>query len=208
MNYLGHFYLAAQTKTSFVGALLGDFVKGHAWQSHTQSEQIGILLHRQLDSWIDQWVIDEQLTALFPGEQRRYAPIALDLYWDYQLACSWPTCSSLSLSEFSQSVYLQLTQSPLPHSAAHVAHQMIEYDWLNRYEKRVFIQNALAHISQRIRRPMPVAALCCSLQTHHDHLSQKFTQLIDALHHYAPLWHTAARHSVQAVQSRPSFDDN
>ncbi len=85
MNYLAHLHIAAHTRTSLVGAFMGDFVKGRAWQQLPAELAQGVRLHRHVDSWIDQRYLDAQLPQLFPAPLRRFSTIALDIYLDYLL---------------------------------------------------------------------------------------------------------------------------
>ncbi len=100
MNYLAHFHIAKHTGTSITGALLGDFVKGHTWQKLTADWQVGILLHRKIDSFTDQQLAKMNAFTYFSTPLRRYSGIALDVYFDYLLSRHWARFSQQDKNAF------------------------------------------------------------------------------------------------------------
>lgn len=188
MNYLGHFYVADLTHSSYAGALLGDFIKGRQWQNFPRSLQAGILYHRQLDQWIDRYIIDNRLTELFSPTVRRFAPIALDLYWDYCLANQWTLWHPQALSIFSENVYTQLASHQLPEKAQIVSQKMRDYDWLLFYQQDGFIERALGYISRRFSKKPPFTKLTEELWQQHANLEQFFPQLMQDLLAQFPAW--------------------
>ncbi|MFM2477509.1 ACP phosphodiesterase [Celerinatantimonas sp. MCCC 1A17872] len=188
MNYLGHFYLAHLTHTSYQGALLGDFVRGKRWQDYQSAEQLGILLHRTLDGWIDQWTIDSGINALFNAALRRFAPIALDLYWDYQLASRWSEFEAIPLQQFAEHVYHSLKPQAMPTRAQETAQNMTEHNWLGHYQQPDFILRALKRISERMNHKLPYQALSEALWAQELKLRQQFDQLMRMIPILAPQW--------------------
>ncbi|WP_432468030.1 ACP phosphodiesterase [Agarivorans sp. Z349TD_8] len=166
MNYLAHFHIAQQTKSSIPGAFLGDFVKGKAWKNYPLFEQQGILLHRHIDSFIDQMVIKTGLQHCFRPKLRRYAGIALDVYFDHLLSQHWQDFSILNRSDFIQHCYQQLANFPLPAQAKLTAQRMQQYDWLHQYHHRASLGRTLEAISQRLRRPAPLVLMAHDLEQH------------------------------------------
>ncbi|CAG9296378.1 acyl carrier protein phosphodiesterase [Celerinatantimonas diazotrophica] len=196
MNYLGHFYLAHISQTSYQGALLGDFVKGNRWHNYPHSEQIGILLHRALDSWIDQWTIEQGINALFKGALRRFAPIALDLYWDYQLASHWTRFQPTTIEQFAAQVYDSLSPQSMPPPAQRVAQNIIAHDALSNYQQPDFILSALKRISERMSNKLPYQPLSEALWQQQNVLQEKFEQLMHDLPILAEQW------KMQVVNAR------
>ena len=83
MNYLAHLHLARHSDDAMLGALLGDFVFGmsgpDAWPDEIRRE---ILLHRRIDRFTDDHPVVVAARTRFPEGRRRYAGIALDVYYD------------------------------------------------------------------------------------------------------------------------------
>lgn len=196
MNYLGHFYLAQLSQTSYLGALLGDFVKGNRWYNYPRDKQIGILLHRTLDSWIDQWTIDQGINALFEGSLRRFAPIILDLYWDYQLASRWTEFQASTIEQFAAQVYASLKDQPMPAPAQRTVKNIITHNALIQYQQPDFILSALKGISKRMNNKLPYQPLIEALWQNQSILQQKFNQLMHPLPTLAIHWKAQVEQTI------------
>ncbi|WP_163131510.1 ACP phosphodiesterase [Agarivorans sp. Alg241-V36] len=177
MNYLAHFHIAQHTNTSVVGAFLGDFVKGNHWQSYHDEVQLGIKLHRKIDSFTDQQVNQLGLTHYFQADLRRYSGIALDVYFDYLLSLHWQQFSQSSRSNFISHCYQQLQHFPLPDKAMHTANHMREYDWLEQYQHQDSVAGTLRAISRRLRRPVKLELLYEDILCHSNELEAAFLAL-------------------------------
>ena len=80
MNYLAHLHIAKQTNTSYIGNLLGDFVKGGIqYLDFEQEIKRGIALHRAVDVYTDQHSFVSDLKRSL-GSHRRYGGIVLDVF--------------------------------------------------------------------------------------------------------------------------------
>ncbi|MDO6686187.1 MULTISPECIES: acyl carrier protein phosphodiesterase [unclassified Agarivorans] len=177
MNYLAHFHIAQYTNTSIPGALLGDFVKGNQWQYYPEPEQLGILLHRHIDSFTDQQVAQLKLNLCFHPTMRRYAGIALDVYFDYLLSQHWPHYHSGSRDDFITHCYQQLHNYPLKERALVTATHMREYDWLTHYNDHQQITGTLKAISRRLRRPTKLELMLDDIDKHSQTIDQAFSEL-------------------------------
>lgn len=155
MNYLAHLYLADYSDEALLGALLGDFVVGQAglaeWPPATRLE---IRLHRRIDSHTDAHPELLALKSAFPQGLRRFAGIALDVYFDHLLARDWTRHHAQPLQQFSARVYaVLLDRLPLlPPRLRAVAPLMAEHDWLHGYRRREAVDRALMRIAQRLSR--------------------------------------------------------
>ncbi len=86
MNYLAHLHLGGQSSDELLGSLYGDFVKGPLVGRFSPETEAAIQLHRTIDAFTDSHVLVKRALSRFPGEKRRYAGIALDMFFDYCLA--------------------------------------------------------------------------------------------------------------------------
>lgn len=188
MNYLAHFYLADDTSTSICGALLGDFVKGNDWQQLPTHEQIGVLLHRRIDSWTDNWVRENQLTLMVPKARRRLCGIALDVYMDHLLANQWQNWHQAPLLQFSQQVYLELSQTSPEFAPWRMIENMSQYNWLCSYQSIEVIERALSRIGERFRRPQPLAELLPHFESHRAELEAHFEKMLPTLRACCQAW--------------------
>ena len=162
MNYLAHLHIADHTNTSFSGNFLGDFVKGNPDGKFPTEIVKGIRLHRHIDSFVDKH--DQVLAAklLFPKSLRRYAPIALDMFWDHFLALHWKQFHCLTLSDFcllaERNIEKETSnkQVVLPERFEKVNGWVWQDRWLESYQKPENIDYALKRMSMRSERMAPL----------------------------------------------------
>lgn len=185
MNYLAHLHIAAKTKTSFSGNFLGDFVKGNPEGRFPESIVTGIRLHRYVDSFTDKHPQVLAAKLLFPEPLRRYAPIALDMFWDHCLAVNWSTYYSSSLSNFcllAERTIIDETQDEsiiLPERFQRINGWVWEDKWIESYQKIANIEYALQRMSTRSERMAPLAETGKVLINNYKQLSDVFFALYD-----------------------------
>ena len=163
MNYLAHLHIAASTNTSFSGNFLGDFVKGNPDAQFPKEIVQGIRLHRYVDSFTDKHPQVLAAKLLFPKALRRYAPIALDMFWDHFLALHWTTFHDLTLAEFCQLAEqkiineTQASDVTLPERFERINGWVWQDKWLESYQKIENIEYALKRMATRSERMAPLA---------------------------------------------------
>lgn len=154
MNYLAHAWLARYSDDAILGAMLGDFVHGQQalldWPEPVRSE---IVRHRAIDRFTDAHPAVVAARRRF-GDLRRYAGIALDVYFDHCLARDWARWDAGSLDAFSARVYrvLAARQRELPARLAALLPRMTAQDWLSAYHQRDSVDRALRGIATRLSR--------------------------------------------------------
>ena len=189
MNYLAHCHLAYLTRTSFTGAILGDFVKGPI-SALTYSEEItkGVFIHRKVDSFTDQHEITEHWKTRL-GKFRRYGGIVLDMFYDHVLAKSFSNYQ-LNLAEFSQSTYINLEQSlsvsaeSFPERYVKTIKFMSKHDWLGSYQQLESITRALAGIDTRLSKPVGLEASADWYLQHQTEFDRDFVDFYQQLQAY------------------------
>lgn len=154
MNFLAHLHIANHCRSDLAGNLLGDFVKGDPSKHYSQPLADGIRLHRFVDTYTDSHVISKQAKTLFRKETQRFAPIALDVFWDHCLATNWSTYSNSSLKQFCKNSHSKISQDSEAHWPENflLVHQkMSQQRWLESYESMDSISMVLERMS--LRRP-------------------------------------------------------
>jgi acyl carrier protein phosphodiesterase len=185
LNYLAHLHLAAKTQTSFSGNFLGDFVKGNPDGLYSEQIVEGIRLHRYVDGFTDKHPLVLAAKLLFPAVLRRYAPIALDMFWDHCLASQWSAYHSLPLSRFCLCVEQKITDeirlesADLPERFLRVNGWVWEDKWLESYQKMDNIGYALQRMSTRSERMSPLADTTQVLIDNYVELTKVFDVLYD-----------------------------
>ena len=154
MNFLAHIFLARQSDDAMLGALLGDFCKpDHSGEFSAETNR-EIHLHRKVDAFTDSHAIVLGAKTLFGTETRRFAGIALDVFYDHVLAKNWQQYSAEPLQAFIQSFYRTLNQrrDTLPARAEIAARYMTAQDWLGSYREFDGVRIALERISTRLSK--------------------------------------------------------
>ena len=189
MNYLAHLYLARHSDDAMLGALLGDFVFGvsgpDAYPSPIRDE---ILCHRRLDRYTDAHPSVTAARALFADGRRRYAGIALDVFYDHLLARDWARWCEVDLDAFTGRFYLHLlaNRERLPGRLHTIAPLMAEHDWLGSYRERAIVDHAVSRIATRLSRNGDKLIACLEdLRIHEAAIESGFEALLSDLVSYA-----------------------
>lgn len=154
MNFLAHILLARQSDDAMLGAWLGDFCKPGQERDFSLETQREIRIHRKVDAFTDSHPVVQSAKALFGEKTRRFAGIALDVFYDHVLAKNWERYSEEPLAPFIQSFYRVLNEQreTLPPNVATVAMYMAKQDWLGSYREFGGARFALERISTRLSR--------------------------------------------------------
>lgn len=184
MNYFAHLYLSQPTVESTVGNLLGDFAKGVETKALSKAVFAGLQNHRVVDRFTDSHPVVKDLTQLFSPQRRRFAGIALDVYFDHLLMQHWSEFDKRNLNEEIQSCYqrMKLGQRLMPnqHMAATTS-KMVAYDWFGSYNERQSIAHALDRIAARIRFENKFSNIIEEIEQHHQLIEQGFLMFFPEL---------------------------
>lgn len=186
MNYLAHAWLARHSDDAILGALLGDFVFGtSALQDWPAPIRVEIVRHRRIDHFTDSHPSVVKARSLFDAAGlRRYAGIALDVYFDHCLASGWMRWNAQPLHAFTTRVYriLQERNGQLPPRLAAIAPRMAAHDWLGSYAQRNSVDTAIRGISARLSRNGDKLIACLDvLRAHEPAVQAAFEALFPAL---------------------------
>ncbi len=156
MNFLAHLHLAAHTRSSLTGNLLGDFVKGPLPTGLAAHFDEGIWLHRKIDGFTDSHPEHKAAVACFEAPWRRFGGIVVDMIYDHWLSQHWEQFSAKPLPHFLQHSYDQLLADHphLPDGLPLPLKRMAEQNWIASYRHRKGLGQALNGIGRRLRKPV------------------------------------------------------
>jgi acyl carrier protein phosphodiesterase len=176
VNYLAHLYLAGDDPESFIGGLMGDFVKGAVDQTLPPTIRHGVWLHRRIDSYTDAHPTVMKSKRRIRSGFRRYAGILVDLYYDHFLARDWSKYSDVPLDDFAQTVYrvLDVHHQRFPAPMQRSMSYMTENRLLQSYRELSGIERALRGIETRLKRPIRLREAIVDLQHNHMVLAEDF----------------------------------
>ncbi|WP_434528762.1 ACP phosphodiesterase [Vibrio sp. K4] len=198
MNFLAHLHIADHCNSHLMGNLLGDFVKGDPSKQYQTDISNGIKLHRFVDRITDHHALVEECKPHFTGVARRFAPIALDMFWDHCLAKHWRTFSPQSLDSFVRYAYCEVNKQisdDLPPRFLMLHSRMWSGGWLQSYQYLENIEFALHRMSQRSPRMADLTTTFEVLDNEYEQLEVKFAAL------YQDVLRQSAEYHQQLINS-------
>lgn len=155
MNFLAHAYLSFDVPHLVVGNFLGDFLR------HSEALQMpapireGIQLHRKIDTYTDQHPVIRRGTARLRPYHGKYAPVVVDMCYDYLLAVHWRLYHELPLTQFSRNIYgiLESHLDIMPERLQERVPRMIAADWLSSYGTEEGMLFAFDRMQYRASKP-------------------------------------------------------
>jgi acyl carrier protein phosphodiesterase len=156
LNHLAHFLLAPAEPQALLGTLLADFQRGPVDASLPRDVARAVRLHRAIDSATDSHAEVLALKAAFMPGRRRFAGLALDLYFDHCLSRDWPRYAAEPLDAFVEATYAaidaQLGAPFVPQRMRGFAAAMRDQDWLRSYATLDGVAAALGRLEHTFRR--------------------------------------------------------
>ena len=184
MNHFAHLVLARPTVESTVGNLLGDFARGVAVDALPPPIHAGLLNHRAVDRFTDAHPRVRELKQLFSPRRRRFAGIALDIYFDHLLIRHWERFENRDLERLIADCYRRMARGrTLMPSAAmrRVTRRMIEFDWFGSYRDEDGVAEAMDRVAARIRFSNGFGGAIDELRPHRERISAAFVEFYPAL---------------------------
>lgn len=167
--------------------LFGDFVRGKDLDEYEPIVKHGILLHRQIDSYIDHHpVIKNLLHELYP-DLPKIAGVAIDLYFDHLLAKNWEKFHSKPLEDYTEAFYnYKINEDYYPNEMFHfVLMRLKKGKWLDQYEEFEGLVRACQGVSRRISFPNMLKHAGDVFLTHEELITSTFYDFMDeAIPHF------------------------
>lgn len=179
MNHLAHVVLAGRNPLAVTGALLGDFWRGALDPAWPAALAAGVRLHRRIDAWTDQHPAVVEARAGFEPGFRRYAGIALDVWFDHLLANDFERRAGEPLAEVDDRVRASLARAPadLPLPFGVYAARVVAGEGLGAIARREVVDATLARIGARLSRPNPLPHALPLLEAMAPPLERAFARL-------------------------------
>ena len=175
MNYLAHLHLAHISNTSLPGALLGEYARGSVDTSLPPALQLGILLHRRIDSFTDAHPLHARAVRALPSPFRRYGGIIMDMMFDHFLARHWSRYHDWPLADFIAYSHRQLQPAPhWPDAMITLVERLKQHNLLASYQSLEGVTLAIGRIDHRFRRPTPLPQCASLLVQHYCAMEQAF----------------------------------
>lgn len=182
MNYIAHIHIAAHTSTSYLGNFLGDFIKGSDLTHLPQEIELGIRLHRQVDTFTDTHPLILDLKQTFPTELRRMAGVVIDIYFDHLLMTHWEKFSERTFHSLFTQFYAELKTFSLPQNQHYTLQfrGLISNQWLKEYQREQTCFKAFTSIEKRLKGKIQFA------QQAQDFVIQNRKEMTDSFQQFYP----------------------
>lgn len=151
MNFLAHAYLSFGSPGILTGNMISDFVKGKRRYDFPADIQAGITLHRKIDTYTDQHLVNRELKHLYKADFGLYSAAIMDVVHDHFLAADNERFSEESLYDFAHQTYDLL--DPLcqwfPERFSRMFPYMKSQNWLYHYRFMEGLHNSLGGLARR-----------------------------------------------------------
>jgi len=184
MNHFAHLVLAQPTLESTVGNLLGDFARGVDLEALPSAVRAGLSNHRAVDRFTDTHPRVQEMKRAFSKPRRRFAGIALDIYFDHLLITHWEHFERRDLEATIAAFYrrMQHGRELMPdETMRRVTRRMVEYDWFGSYRDLDAVAESLDRVAGRIRFANRFSGAIEDLQRHHDSIRDGFLEFYPEL---------------------------
>jgi acyl carrier protein phosphodiesterase len=205
MNFLAHLLLAGDDEGLRLGAMLGDFIRGHVENSCIPDvARRGVRLHRHIDQYIDSLTEVAQLREQFEPPFRRYSGIIIDLAFDHELALHWEEYATVTLEKFDCDVRDMLArhQAILPENLLALMRYADRRGLFAAYRDEAEIIFSLQGIGRRLSRPNPLYRVADIWNDVKPALDQVFTTVFPQVQQAVSVWLQGPGNALFAGTSR------
>ncbi|WP_412984592.1 ACP phosphodiesterase [Pontimicrobium sp. IMCC45349] len=183
MNYLAHVYLSGDNKMVTIGNFIADGIKGKSYTEYPKDMQIGILLHREIDTFTDAHPTVRKSTKRLHENYGHYSGVIVDILYDHFLAKNWANYSNIPLAEYVDEFYYSLEDNfeILPDRIKHMMPYMISGNWLLSYASIDGIAKVLEGMNRRTKNKSRMNLAVKELEDFYEEFEDEFTSYFDEL---------------------------
>ena len=198
MNFLAHAFLSFDEPGVLAGNMIGDFVKGKQWSDYPRDMQVGIMLHRLIDSYTDDHPATSAAKEPFRAAYRLYSGAVIDVIYDHFLANDLTEFPEASLLSFSQKTYTILNGRlhSLPPSFRAMLPYMQQEDWLYNYQSKWGIGKSLHGLVRRATYLTESDTAMKLLDQHYQLLQDCYRQFWSDMKPYAFEQYTSLKNEI------------
>jgi acyl carrier protein phosphodiesterase len=187
MNYLAHIYLSGENDLVTIGNFIADGIKGKDYKTYPADIQIGILLHRHIDTFTDAHETVRKSTKRLHYKYSHYSGVIVDMLYDHFLAKNWSHYSETDLSLYAETFYstLETHYHILPNRIQKMIPYMQSDNWLVSYASKEGIGRALDGMNRRTKNRSSMNEAIYELEEFYTAFENEFTQFFEELIEYS-----------------------
>ncbi|WP_418603802.1 ACP phosphodiesterase [Hwangdonia sp.] len=189
MNYLAHIYLSGENDLVTIGNFMADGIKGKKYKKYAKDIQIGILLHRHIDTFTDAHKTVRKSTKRLHKKYGHYSGIIVDILYDHFLAKNWSRYSDIPLEDYANTFYDSLEEHYhiLPIRIQKMMPFMIADNWLLNYASVEGIQRVLEGMNRRTKNRSGMDKAVNELEVFYTDFEAEFTSFFEELIEFSKL---------------------
>ncbi|MEY8849277.1 ACP phosphodiesterase [Psychroserpens sp. XS_ASV72] len=183
MNFLAHIYLSGDNELVTIGNFVADAIRGKSYKKLSPEFQVGILLHRHIDTFTDAHPIVRQSTKRLHKNYGHYSGVIVDILYDHFLAKNWNQYSNEPLDRYVENFYHSLKNhfDLLPLRFQRLLPFMIADNWLFSYAEIDGIQRVLNGMNKRTKYKSGMDSATNELKEFYNEFENEFTTFFEVL---------------------------
>ncbi|MCL6295827.1 ACP phosphodiesterase [Jejuia spongiicola] len=189
MNFLAHIYLSGENDLVTIGNFIADGIKGKDYKKFSKDAQIGILLHRHIDTFTDAHKTVRLSTKRLHKKYGHYSGVIVDILYDHFLAKNWSNYSKTPLDVYVEAFYdsLEKHYNILPIRIQKMMPFMIADNWLLSYASIDGISRVLEGMNRRTKNRSGMDEAVNELETFYTDFEKEFTSFFEELIEFSKL---------------------
>lgn len=183
MNYLAHIYLSGSNDLVTIGNFIADGIKGKQYKPYPKDIQIGILLHRHIDTYTDAHKTVRLSTKRLHEKYSHYSGVIVDILYDHFLAKNWYTYSTIPLEDYINDFYdsLKANYDILPLRIQKMMPYMVADNWLLSYASIEGISRILEGMNKRTKNRSSMNEAVVELELFYTEFENEFSDFFNEL---------------------------
>lgn len=183
MNYLAHIYLSGENDLVTIGNFIADGIKGKDYKKYSKEIQIGILLHRNIDTYTDAHKTVRKSTKRLHEKYGHYSGVIVDILYDHFLARNWNQYSNTLLEDYTNTFYdsLENHYDMLPLRIQKMMPYMMTDNWLLNYASIEGISRVLDGMNRRTKNRSGMNEAVQELEEFYNEFENEFTMFFGEL---------------------------
>lgn len=183
MNFLAHIYLSGDNEMITIGNFVADAIRGNKYKQLSPEFQVGVKLHRHIDTFTDAHPIVRQSTKRLHKNYSHYSGVIVDILYDHFLAKNWHRYSEVPLEKYVDDFYDSLKDNfdILPERFQKLMPFMIADNWLLSYAEVEGIQRVLNGMNRRTKNKSGMNLAINELKAFYSEFENEFTLFFEEL---------------------------
>ena len=168
---------------------MADAVKGKHYEQYPVGIQIGIKLHRFIDTYTDAHEIYRKSKHRLHEKFGHYSGVIMDIIYDHFLAKNWSLFSNIALEKYADDFYdlLQSNYDILAPKTQNQLPYMIKTNWLVCYKSLEGLELILFQMDYRTKNRVNMPAAIKEVKEFYEEMEQEFLAFFTTLQHQTKL---------------------